>query len=389
MKIRMLTGLFVLLMFSASQQAACAAALSVKAKSAILIEAKTGRVIMEKDAEARAFPASTTKMVTGILAMESGRLADVVTVSKRAAETEGSSIWLEPGERLTLEQLCYGLMLHSGNDAANAIAEYLGGSEANFVAQMNLLANKAGATNTRFANANGLPDGNHYTTAHDLSRIAAYGLRNPGFRKVVATDHALIPWGDKPYQRELFNTNHLLNSFDGANGVKTGYTDAAGHCLVASAQRNGLQLIAVILDSDDMWTDAAAMLETGFSQLRPANYLVAGQPLTTIPVLFGAAANVTAGSSQTLVLPAAEEKGDYRYVVNSSRMLVYPPAQGAVAGSVSVYYQGVLIEEVPLYYIDKQETASAFKRIVQFWQAAKQSLTLAASGFSPDKRGAV
>ncbi len=371
---RPLLILLALLLIGGARADAAAFSVPVTAKSAILIEAKTGRVLMEKNAEERAFPASTTKMATGILAMESGKLSDTVTVSKRAAETDGSSIWLEAGEQLTLEQLCYGLMLHSGNDAANAIAEYLGGTEGNFVAQMNALAKRAGAVNTHFANASGLPDSSHYSTAHDLAKIAAYGLRNPGFKKVVATDHAIIPWGGKPFQRELYNSNQLLATFEGANGVKTGYTEVAGHCLVASAQRNGLQLIAVVLDSEDMWRDSAALLEAGFAGLKPINYWGAGQPLTTAPVLFGEKERVAVGAGQALVLPASETADDYRCEFNSGKLLVYPPKKGEVAGSARVYYREQLIDEVPLYYLENTEKASLFVSVFRLVHATKQQL---------------
>lgn len=389
LNIRILLGLLTVFLAFFSMSPAQAASIPVTAKSAILVEAETGRIVMEKNAEARAFPASTTKMVTGILAIESGRLTDKVTVSKKAAEAEGSSIWLEAGEQLTLEQLCYGLLLHSGNDAAVAIAEYLGGSEANFVAQMNALAAAIGTTGTHFANPNGLPNPNHYTTAHDLSRIAAYGLKNPEFQKIVATDHALIPWGSKPYQRELFNSNHLLNTFDGANGVKTGYTDAAGPCLVASARRNGLELIAVVLDSEDCWGDAAKILEAGFATLRPDNYFVAGQKVADIPLLFGNKKTVAAGLGQTLVLPVPEQDSDYRYVVNSCKALVYPPQQGAVAGSVSVYYRDRLIEELPLYYLDRTEPASLVQTVARFFKETKARLANAAADMFTYSRGTV
>ncbi len=387
MNIRILTGLLLMLSLLSLNNYSIgeASPIAVTAKSAIVIEAETGRVIMEKNADSRAFPASTTKMVTGILAMESGRLDDVVTVSKNAAETDGSSIWLEAGEQLTLEQLCYGLLLHSGNDAANAIAEYLGGAEKNFVAQMNELAFKVGAAHTHFANANGLPNPNHYTTARDLSRIAAYGLRNQIFQKIVSTDHAIIPWGNKPYQRELFNTNHLLTSFPGANGVKTGYTDAAGPCLVASARRNGLEVIAVVLDSDDLWNDASALLQYGFSSLSPDNYFVAGQPLAEVPLMFGNKKGVSVGTNQTLVLPVPERSEDYRYTVAGPKALVYPPEQGAVAGSVSVYYKDTLIEELPLYYLDRPEPASLFQTVARLFQTTRNRLAHAVDRLLPAK----
>ena len=182
---------------------------NVSAKSAIVIEAATGKIIYEKKATQAMYPASTTKIMTLIAALEQGNLEDVLTVSANAANTEGSSIYLEPGERLKLLEVLYGVMLHSGNDATVAVAEHISGSVEKFSRLMTDKARAIGAAHTNFTNPNGLPDPNHYTTAHDLAKITAYGYRNPLFRKIVGTRHQTIPWNNKGYDRDLYNENKL------------------------------------------------------------------------------------------------------------------------------------------------------------------------------------
>lgn len=169
----------------------------ISAKSAIVIEATTGKVLYSKNADERRYPASTTKMMTLIVALEQGNLNDLVTASANAANTEGSSLWLQPGERLKMLDMLYGMMLVSGNDATVAIAEHIAGSVDSFARRMTDKAHSIGAQNTNFTNSSGLPDPNHYSTAADLARIAAYGYHNPLFTKIVSTQHTNIPWGEK------------------------------------------------------------------------------------------------------------------------------------------------------------------------------------------------
>ena len=205
--------------------------------------------------------ASTTKIMTAILAIEMGDLADVVTVSPRAAGVEGSSIYLERGEKLTLEDLLYGLMLRSGNDAAVAIAEHIGGTVENFANLMNRKAYQIGARNTHFVNPHGLHDDKHYTTAYDLALISAYAMENPVFRVIVSTKQKKIPWEGRNYSRVLQNKNALLWDYEGANGIKTGYTKISRRCLASAALRFGMQLVCVVLDCQPWFEDSMALLD--------------------------------------------------------------------------------------------------------------------------------
>ncbi|WP_315275147.1 D-alanyl-D-alanine carboxypeptidase family protein [Selenomonas sputigena] len=242
---------------------------SMTADAAILMNAKTGEVLYEKNGDKREYPASMTKMMTCILSVESGRADLAVTITPFAADVETTRV--RPGEQARLRDLTRQMMLISDNGAALAIAETLGGSEAQFAAMMNRKAREIGAFHTHFVNPNGMPDANHYSTAHDIALIAAYGLRNPEFRKIVGTKASTIyylqPAGYKTYCE---NTNALLYSYPGCTGLKTGWTRAAGGCLAASAMRGDTELIAVVMHSDDEDTrasEAAALLDYGFSAL--------------------------------------------------------------------------------------------------------------------------
>jgi len=240
----------------------------IDAEAACLIVAGSQQMLYEKNGDKVMYPASTTKIVTLITALEKGgKLEGVVEVGRDAAGTEGSSMDLQGGERLTLRELLYGMMLVSGNDAAEAVARYVGGSRERFVALMNETAHRAGAGNTHFSNPHGLPDPyNHFTTAHDMALITAMGYKYSEFSQIVASPrHTLQIFNQNP--RLITNTNRLLTRYPGANGVKTGYTEAAGECLVAAARRGGVQLIAVVFKSERRWDDAAALLDYGFSNL--------------------------------------------------------------------------------------------------------------------------
>ncbi|KUK81254.1 MAG: D-alanyl-D-alanine carboxypeptidase, partial [Pelotomaculum thermopropionicum] len=226
---------------------------AVTARAAILMDAETGRVLYAKNAEQKRPPASTTKIMTALLALEGGNLQQEVTVSPRAAMVGEASLDLLTGEKLSLEDLIYGAMLRSGNDACVAIAEHIAGTEANFVLMMNQKARLIGAINTNFKNTNGLPAKNHYTTTRDLALITRYALKNTNFKKIVSTRDRVIGTQNMHY---LNNTNRLLWNYSWVDGVKTGTTNEAGNCLVASATREGRQLISVVFYSDNRWQDS-------------------------------------------------------------------------------------------------------------------------------------
>lgn len=246
---------------------AAPAAPDVTAEGALLLDLDTGQILFARNANDRFYPASTTKIMTALLALERGKLTDVLTASESVRDVDGSRIYLEPGEQNTLEDLLYAMLLPSANDAAVVIAEAYGGSIAGFADLMNAKAAALGATNTHFVNPNGLHDPGHYTTPHDLALIARAAMQNPVFARIVATRTRTMPWPAKDEPRLLFNLNELLGGYPGALGVKTGYTSAALHTLVAAADRDGLRLLSVTMRSSisNRFRDARAMLDYGYA----------------------------------------------------------------------------------------------------------------------------
>lgn len=253
--------------------------IKISATSGILIDSFSGRVLFEKNAYQRLSMASTTKIITAITAIENSVLTDVVTVSKKAAEVEGSSMWLAEGEKITMENLLYGLMLNSGNDAAIAIAEHISGSEEEFAKLMNQLAEKIGTENTNFENPHGLDSKEHYTTSRDLAMITRYAMQNQKFAEIVASKTKTVPNEGTAWDRTLTNHNKLLFMYEGANGVKTGYTKKTGRCLVSSAERDGIKLIAVTINAPDDWNDHKNMLDYGFSNYELKTLVYRGESL--------------------------------------------------------------------------------------------------------------
>lgn len=220
----------------------------INSRSAIVMEPETGEILYEKNCQQKRPMASTTKIMTAILVLEKGNLEDVVTVSKKAASTGGSRMGLKEGEKILLKDLLYGLMLRSGNDAAIQIAEYMAGSIEEFAKQMNQKAEELHLTQTHFVTPHGLDQPEHYTTAYELAQLAKYALQNEQFARIVNTKNITVQINGKP--RELHNTNELLGALEGVNGVKTGFTNGAGRCLVTSVNRNGKKLITVVLGAD-------------------------------------------------------------------------------------------------------------------------------------------
>ena len=247
---------------------AAAEAVEVSAAAAVLMDADSGRLLYEKNGEKRMLIASTTKLMTALVALEQGGLQQEITVTG-GHMAEGSSMYLRPGEKLTLETLLYGLLLSSGNDAALAVTECMGGAVP-FVARMNEKAAELGMENTHFANPNGLDDEAHYSTAEDMAKLAAAAMDDPVLRRVASTRTARIGG------RTLTNHNKLLSKVEGCVGLKTGYTRAAGRTLVSCAERDGVRLVAVTLQDGDDWNDHASLYEQGFRVLRPVKAVERG-----------------------------------------------------------------------------------------------------------------
>jgi len=235
------------------------------AKAAALIDVQSGRLLVSQNGEEEMRIASLTKIMTAIVAVEHGDLQSIVTVSKRAAGKEGSSIYLRAGEKMKLLDMLYGLMLRSGNDAATAVAEHVGGSVEGFVFLMNQKAEQLGLEHTHFANPSGLDQEGHYSSANDMARLTAYALHNPVFREIVRTKVRTAPNPYEPWDYKWVNKNKMLLQYEGADGVKTGYTKKALRCLVSSATRGGQQLVAVTLNDGDDWQDHRKLLDYGFA----------------------------------------------------------------------------------------------------------------------------
>lgn len=337
------------------------AAPAVSAQGAVLMDAETGQVLFERNARVRFEPASTTKILTALLAIERGRLEDRVTVSPRAWDVEGTSAYLEIGEQLTLEQLLYGLMLPSGNDAAIAIAEHIAGDTAKFVALMNEKAKALGALDSHFANPHGLHDPEHYTSARDLALIARYALRNPVFRRIVSTqDYTLPPGRPGAEPRRFFNHNRLLGAYEGADGVKTGYTPEAAHTIVASATREGRTLIAVALHTDQQsrWQDVTRMIDFGFQSFSREQLVTDGGAIGSLPVVGGvvdsvpvvAAHPVTALVARrgTPQLPTTFELSDVERRIRMVDEVRAPVEPGMKVGEMDLVAKGRLIAKVDL-----------------------------------------
>lgn len=238
---------------------------AASAASEIAMELSTGTVLKEGNADARLPMASTTKIMTAIIIVEDCNLDEVITVPDNAVGVEGSSIYLKKDEQIDIRDLLYGLMLRSGNDSATALAVHHSGSVEKFVETMNARARKIGAGSTNFTNPSGLPDNNHYTTARDLCKIACYAMQNQTFREVVSARSY------KGKFRTYANKNKMLYSYEGANGVKTGYTVKAGRCLVASAERDGMDVVTVVLNCPDMYERSKALLDNVFENYKLLN----------------------------------------------------------------------------------------------------------------------
>ncbi len=323
---------------------------NVSAQAAAMIDVASGRILYEKNGDQKMRIASLTKTMTAIVAIESGNLKDIVTVPDFAVGAEGSSIYLKQGERLTLEDLLYGLMLRSGNDAALAIANHVGGSVEGFVYMMNEKAAMIGMTHTHFTNPHGLDDSDmHYSTANDMVKLSAYALKNPVFRRIVSTKVKNIPWEGENWDRRLQNKNKMLFLYKGADGVKTGYTKLAKRCLASSATRDGRQLAVITLDAPDDWNDSAKLLDWGFSQFQPTKLVAKGQT-------FDPEVNENRVNDQLVLstmnefdypLAAGEEKEVSTKVTLAERRLGKSMI-GSHVGFVHVYLGDKLIGKVPL-----------------------------------------
>lgn len=332
------------------------ASLGVSAASAVLMEQKSGRVLLEKEAYTKRRIASITKIMTAILAIESGKLDKTVTVSEKAVRTEGSSVYLKPGQKIKLEDLVYGLILRSGNDTAVAIAEYIGGSVDGFVYLMNQKAKEIGMVSTHFANPHGLDDHeNHYSTAYDMALLTRYAMQNKTFQKIFGTKVHRAPNPNEAWDYKWTNKNRLLTKYKYCTGGKTGFTKRAKRTLVTTATKGDMDLIAVTLNAPDDWNDHISMYETGFINYDMAEVISKGKIAIGKNKYYK---NDQLYIKKSILYPATkEEMGLFsvKYKLNKPEKKWLSKHQEHVAGKAVVYLDGRAVEETPIFY--QNETA--------------------------------
>lgn len=343
----------------------------ITAEGAILIEAKTGRVIYEKNADKPLMPASTTKIMTAILALENASLTDKVTISRNAAETEAQNLPLYPNDVVDIENLIRGLMLESDNGSAVAIAEHIAGNVGNFSRLMNRKAKSIGCENTNFVTPNGLPNERHLSTARDMALISAYAMQYAEFRKIVSAQNLNMFWTspkDKTYLLE--NTNKLLWTFEGATGIKTGWTNAAQGCLAASAKRNSIELIAVVLKSESAssrFIEAAKLLEYGFSKIKLVKGPTKTEMKRTAWVKGGKTHLVTFVPKEDVVYPLIE--GDkienYTLAYDIPKIITAPVEKGEKVGELTLKYKNKPVGKIDV--VANTDAAEGFSFLSYFF----------------------
>lgn len=342
-------ALFVRRTSSLAETVSCAA-------SMITTEAGSGRVLYEKNADSRRPMASTTKIATAITVIDNvPDLEKTVVIPDCAVGVEGSSIYLSKGETASIRDLLYGLMLQSGNDCAVALAVTTAGSVEKFAALMNETARKCGANDTNFVTPHGLHDDNHYTTARDLAKISAYAMKNATFREIVSSKRHTMPWAGHDCDRVILNKNKILTTFDGGDGIKTGYTKKAGRCLVASATRDGMTIISVVLDCGPMFEECRNLMEKAFEEYSLVD-ITALAPDVKAEVRDGAKKTVTLRPTATSTYPLTKEETE-RLIFEEKGV---KPMRGGVKrgtenGKICVTLEKRLLFESKLFTIEEVE----------------------------------
>ena len=341
------------------------------AKAMCVMESGSGRVLACKNENSQLAMASTTKIMTAITALENAKdLDEVFEISPKAVGVPGTSIYLRKGEKMTLRQLLYGLMLVSGNDASVAIGEKVGGTVNNFVEMMNKTALKIGAKNSHFDNTHGLDSKKHYTTAYDLALITSYALKKPLFKEIVSCKNIKIV-SDQGKTRYLKNKNKLLNSFIGCNGVKTGFTDDAGRCLVSSAERDGMQVVCVVLNCGPMFEECSTLMEQAFATYRlydlTANYAFPQK----IKVEEGEKDYVCVESRERFLYPLSQgELENISYKYNLTDCVQAPVEKDSEVGKVEVYFNNDLLFEEKIFTIESVRGNTIWqklKKVIGIW----------------------
>jgi D-alanyl-D-alanine carboxypeptidase (penicillin-binding protein 5/6) len=310
--------------------------------------------------------------LTAIVAIEHGKPNQEIVAGIKASKADGSSIWLSVGERHSLKDLLYGILLSSGNDASIAVAESLAGSENNYATLMNKKAKELGAVNSNFVNSNGLPEKQHYTTAYDLALITRYSLHNPLFEEIVKTKKKIIGWPGHKWDRVMYNHNKLLWRYEYADGVKTGYTRQAGHCLVSSATKDNHRLIAVVLHSKNIYADSKELFNYGFSHFQLYTVASPKERLGKVNVSEGVKQQVPVSISQpiSLIIPKGSES-KLKLNLDLPSSIKAPVGQAQTVGELKVQLGGEVIQEYPLVTVAPVPRKGLWQRI---WDWVKELL---------------
>ena len=319
--------------------------------SSICMEVSTLRVLDGVNFDKKMPMASTTKILTAICVIENSNLDSKVTVTKDTIGVDGSSIYLEEGEVLTVKDLLYGLMLRSGNDCAVTLAKFCSGTVEKFIELMNNTANKIGTKNSNFVNPHGLHDDNHYTTAYDLALISCYAIKNPIFKEIVSTKKVTIPHTTRDCNRVLINKNKMLLSYDGCTGIKTGFTKKAGRCLVSSAIKNGMEVVSVVLNCPDMWVKSKNNLDNAFLGYNMYKILEADNVIDFIDI-DGMDEKCGIYIKNDVVLPLAkDEYNDLKIEYDYPKSIKIPFGKDSCVGQIKIYSQNNLIFCEKIYTI--------------------------------------
>lgn len=336
--------LFILLLALFSFTCA-ASAPDVSASSAVVMVADTAEVVFEKNAYEKRPMASTTKIMTALLTVECATPSRTVVTTAEMVNVEGTSMGLKAGDKVTFHDLVYGMLLASGNDAANTAAISIDGSIEAFARRMNAKATQIGMSDTHFVTPSGLDDQNHYSTAYDMALLGCYALRNPEFRKACSSTGARLCYGQEPYVRYLSNHNKLLKSFEGAIGIKTGFTKKSGRCLVSAAVRNGVTLVCVTLNAPDDWNDHRRLLEYGFSCVTAKQLNVS---LPELDVYGAESSTISLMTSEPVTVALFSDESEITTQILLKKFELAPVQCGDVVGCVRVLVNGNAVDEIPI-----------------------------------------
>ncbi|MDE6781252.1 MAG: D-alanyl-D-alanine carboxypeptidase [Ruminococcus sp.] len=321
----------------------------VSAKAAVLISADTGEIVYSVNCDEKLPMASTTKIMTTLLCLESGNLYEEFEVDSNAIMVEGSSMGLQKGDIVTKYALCCGMLLPSGNDAANATAVKLAGSLENFAVMMNDKAQELGLSRTWFVTPSGLEGTGHGSSAYDMAILAREALKNDIFREICSQSSMKVEFGNPPYTRWLKNTNRLLTMYDGVYGVKTGFTDEAGRCLVSACERDGIDLICVTLNDRNDWNDHMAMYDYGFSTVKKISPEIPENLSVNIAGAETDRLSLTVGDSPVEITALSADGKDFEYQIISSPFVYAPVKSGDEVAELQISYNSREVCRIPLY----------------------------------------